>query len=305
MLSGNIELRHLATFLAIADLRAFGKAADRLGYTQSAVSQQIAALERAVGAPVFDRPGGPRPVQLTEAGRVLVGYAEAMLGQLQAADAALDAFRDGTRGTLRVGSFQSVSVQLLPLLVQTIATELPDLEIDLIENDDGRELLSMLERHELDATFLVSRVFEHSFNERMLFDDPFVAIAAPDTFPPGPVAVRDLAGRPLIGQHANDLCQRTIEAGVRAAGIEPKYVFRSADNAAVQAMARAGRGVALMPRLAVDDLDQRVAIHEMIDVPPREVILIWRDTPDVPPAVGRFVDLALDLARRFASGTAA
>jgi DNA-binding transcriptional LysR family regulator len=305
MLKGNVELRHLTTFLAIADERAFGKAAERLGYTQSAVSQQIAALERAVGAPVFNRPGGPRPVELTEAGRVLVGHAEAIVGRLSEADAALDEFRAGTRGTLRVGSFQSVSVQLLPLLVQTLAVELPDLEIELVENDDGQQLLSMLERRELDATFLVSRVFEHGFNQRTLFDDPFVAIAAPDTFPTGPVAVRDLAGRPLIGQHENDMCQRTIEAGVRAAGIEPKYVFRSADNAAVQAMARAGRGVALMPRLAVDELDQRVAIHEMIDVPPREVILIWRDTPDVPPAVDHFVDLALDLARQFASGAAA
>lgn len=305
MLSGNIELRHLTTFLAIADERSFGKAAGRLGYTQSAVSQQIAALERAVGVPVFHRPGGPRPVELTEAGRVLLGHAATIVEQIQAADTALDAFGAGTRGTVRVGSFQSVSVQLLPLLVQTLATDLPDLEIELVENDDGHELLSRLERHELDATFLVSRVVEHGFNQRALFDDPFVAVATHGVLAAGPVTVRELAGRPLIGQHENDMCQRTIEAGVRAAGVEPRYVFRSADNAAVQAMARAGRGVALMPRLAVDQTDERVSIHQLVDVPAREVILVWRDTPDVPPAINRFVDVALELARRFAADAAA
>lgn len=60
-----IELRHLAAMTAIVEEGSFGRAAVRLGYTQSTVSQQVAALERAVGGPVFDRPGGPRPVRLT------------------------------------------------------------------------------------------------------------------------------------------------------------------------------------------------------------------------------------------------
>ena len=70
-----LELRHLVALVAVADSGTFSRAAEQLGYTQSAVSQQIAALERVTGTPLFDRPGGPRPVQPTEAGAVLTEHA--------------------------------------------------------------------------------------------------------------------------------------------------------------------------------------------------------------------------------------
>src|SRR3546814_14545735 len=104
-----LELRHLQALVAVADTGTFGKAAEQLGFTQSAVSQQIAALERAVGTPVFDRPGGPRPVRLTEAGEVLLEHARAVLTTLRGALADVDAMTSGTRGRLRVGTIQSRS----------------------------------------------------------------------------------------------------------------------------------------------------------------------------------------------------
>ena len=70
-----IELRHLAALDAVAETGTFGRAAARLGYTQSAVSQQISALEKAIGGAVFDRPGGPRPVRLTPLGKLVLGHA--------------------------------------------------------------------------------------------------------------------------------------------------------------------------------------------------------------------------------------
>ena len=75
-----LELRHLHALLAVADEGTFSRAATRLGYTQSAVSQQIAGLERMLGTPLFDRPGGPRPVELTEAGRAMVDHRAASSG---------------------------------------------------------------------------------------------------------------------------------------------------------------------------------------------------------------------------------
>src|SRR4051794_999647 len=104
-----VELRHLLALQAIAEHGSFGRAARSLGYTQSAISQQVAALERAVGEKLIERPGGPRPVSLTEAGQLLLRHAEAIVARMKAAQADLAAFSEGAAGPLRTGPHQSVS----------------------------------------------------------------------------------------------------------------------------------------------------------------------------------------------------
>ena len=106
-----VELRHLAALQAVAREGSFGGAAVALGYSQSAVSQQIAALERIVGERLVERPGGPRPVSLTDAGRLLLGHAEGIVARLEAAQADLAAYSEGSAGTLRVGTYQSVGAR--------------------------------------------------------------------------------------------------------------------------------------------------------------------------------------------------
>ena len=109
-----VEVRHFAALDAVAREGSFGRAADRLGYTQSAVSQQIATLEKIVGETLVERPGGPRAVSLTEAGALLLRHAEAIVARLDAARADIAALRAGETGTLRVGTYQSVGARVLP-----------------------------------------------------------------------------------------------------------------------------------------------------------------------------------------------
>src|SRR5437764_11380632 len=109
-----VEVRHLAALQALAAEHSFGRAAGRLGYTQSAVSQQIAMLERIVGERLVERPGGPRPISLTEAGELLLRHAQSIVSRLEAAHADLAALRAGEAGALRVGTFQSAGARLLP-----------------------------------------------------------------------------------------------------------------------------------------------------------------------------------------------
>src|SRR2546423_8782043 len=109
-----VELRHLAALEAVVRTRSFGAAARELGYTQSAVSQQIAQLERIVGQRLFHRPGGPRRVEPTEAGLLLLGHADAIVARLDAARADMAALAEGSAGTLPRGLYHDVVARLLP-----------------------------------------------------------------------------------------------------------------------------------------------------------------------------------------------
>src|SRR5918911_1917769 len=128
-----LELRHLLALAAVAREGSFGRAAVALGYTQSAISQQIAALERIVGERLLERPGGPRPVSLTEAGELLLRHADAIVARLAAAKADLQALAEGEGGVLRVGIYQSVGQRILPELMRRYAAAWPRVEIALTE----------------------------------------------------------------------------------------------------------------------------------------------------------------------------
>ncbi len=290
----NLELRHLVALDAVATEGTFGRAADRLGYTQSAVSQQIAALERAVRAPVFDRPGGPRPVELTPFGAVLLGHARDILAKVAATDRDLDRFRAGETGTLHVGTFQSASTALLPAIVGRLRAEHPDVEIGLVESDLDDELWTRLGGGELDVSFVVGDIPE-GFEARSLLTDPFVLIARAGEFPDdGARTVAEFIDRPLIGQQDNS-CQQLNEAGLRAAGGEPRYVFRTNDNGAVAAMVRAGMGVAVMPMLCVDHNDPELTVHPIDPpIPSRIISIAWRATRTLSPIASRFIELATE-----------
>src|SRR5947208_10466841 len=108
-----VEVRHLAALRAVAEEGTFGAAALKLGYAQSAISQQIAALERYVGRRLFDRPGGSRPVTLTRSGELLLGHAESIMSRLSAARIDLESLTDeDSGGALRVGAYQSVAAAI-------------------------------------------------------------------------------------------------------------------------------------------------------------------------------------------------
>src|SRR5438067_4265096 len=124
-----VEVRHFAALQAVAAAGSFGRAAERLGYTQSAVSQQIATLERIVGEKLVERPGGPRPVSLTGAGDLLLRHAESIVSRLQAAQADLRALRAGEAGTLQVGTFQSVGGRVLPEIMRSFGAQWPAIEV--------------------------------------------------------------------------------------------------------------------------------------------------------------------------------
>jgi DNA-binding transcriptional LysR family regulator len=290
----DLELRHLAALRAVAEEGTFGRAAARLGFTQSAVSQQIGALERVVGEPVFDRPGGPRPVALTPAGRILLRHANAILDRVRQAEGDLDGLRSASRGRLAIGTFQSMSVRIVPGVLSELRKAHPHVELVLVESDDQDELLTRLRDGDLDITFVVT-LNDTDLDIVPLLEDPFVLVCPRDSAilpKKGPVPAALLDELTMVSQPSN-ACQAAIDRGLHDLGVHPDVVFRSSDNAAVQAMVSAGMGHALMPRLALDLADPSVVFREISPpVPPRAIGLASIAGRTLAPIVDEFIEIA-------------
>jgi DNA-binding transcriptional LysR family regulator len=291
-----VEVRHLAALQALAAEHSFGRAARRLGYTQSAVSQQIATLERIVGERLVERPGGPRPVSLTEAGELLLRHAESIVARLKAAQADLHALRAGEVGTLRIGVFQSVGARVLPEIMRRFNEQWPQIDVQLDELEDD-EIGDALESGEIDIGFVMLPVGDAPLETVELLQDPYVLIVArgsllADLKP----SLREIAEYPLVGFRytpAND----QITAAFRNEGVEPHWAFRSNDNPTIQGLVAAGIGVAVMPRLTVDTQDPRIAVVDLHGAVPSRIIAIaqHRDRYNSP-AARAFVETAREIA---------
>jgi molybdate transport repressor ModE-like protein len=286
-----VELRHFLALEAVAREGSFGKAAQSLGYTQSAVSQQIAALERLVGQRLVERPGGPKPVTLTEAGRLLLTHADAIAARVAAAQADLDALGKGEAGTLRVGVFQSVGQRILPELMRRYLSGWPEVKVTLTESANDEELLTLVERGELDLTFSDLPVTEGPFEWVELLRDPYVLVVAADSplaDRERPPTLREIGELDLIGhKHC-----RTVQRLESMFGRPLDFVFRSDHNQTVQALVASGVGSALVPRLTMDPEDPTTTMVELPKLLPRVIALAWHRDRYRTPAALAFVETA-------------
>jgi len=297
MSARDLSFRHLLALRAVHEQGSYRRAADALGYSQAAITQQIAVLERALGAPVFDRHPGPRPVTLSAVGREVLDAVEDLVARADLLDARIAEVRDGRSGRLAIGTFQSVSATLLPGVLTDTRVQEPGVTVSVFESRDNAELIAGLMSGRLDVSFLVGPVADDRLTIHEVCADPFVvmlAAAAPDL--PRSVRLADLAGTPLIG-HEACVCHEMVEEGLRSAGVTASYVFRSNDNAAVQAMVRAGLGVAIMPLLAINTQDPTIRVVPLAPpLTPRSILVaVPRDRP-VPTAT-RFMERSLTAGR--------
>jgi molybdate transport repressor ModE-like protein len=304
--TSGIEIRHLAALQAVAEEGSFRRAAARLGYVQSAISEQIAALERIVGQRLVERSRGAGPVQLTQAGEVLLSHAKAISARLKAAEADLGALTDGSAGSLRLGIYQSVGARIIPRLLPRYARDWPNVRVLPREAPTDAGLFELVERGELELSFADLPLHPGPFESVDLLTDPYVLLVAADSplaRAGRPVGLDDVAELPLIGHWTCRVLPR-VEAELRAQGVEPTFVFRSDITATVQALVAAGVGSAIVPRLTVDESDEAVAVVELaqgMPVQPRVISLFWhRDRYRAPAAIG-FLDAAREVCAELAA----
>ncbi len=305
-----VELRHLAALAAVAEEGSFRGAASRLGYVQSAVSQQISRLEQLIGLRLLTRTRGQAGVELTEAGALLLAHSERILSRLAAAQADLRALGDGRETTeIRVGTTQSVATRVLPAVVAGLHGSAPDLQVTATESGNDADHFEAVERGDLDIAFAELPLLPGPFAFTELLSDPSVLIVqsgSPLAARGTPPALAEIAALPLI-RHPTWRTMRLVEDRLRAGGLTPNYRFRSETNAAVQALVAAGVGAAIMPRLAVDEDDPRTAVIDLgAQLPARALALYWHRDRRHGPALSAFRDAVRgrceELARRSADG---
>lgn len=303
-----IEVRHLAALQALAEEASFHGAARRLGYSQPAVSQQLAALERIVGKKLVNRPRVSRPLTLTDAGQRLLACARAIQASLAVAEAELLAAADG--GPLRIGAYQTIAAHLLPHVFRELADKTPSVRLLLTETPEDVRLARLLEQGELDLAFVdLPLRLPRDFATESLATDDYVLVVprnSPWALRSEPVGLSELGEFELIGFKSSGSTHRVV-AHLRERGVEPRFALRSDDNSVVQGFVAAGFGAALIPSLAARLWGNEFAVLKIgSPLPPRVIGLAWlRDLSTVPAARVFVVTTRKVVARLWKDGVVA
>jgi len=287
-----IEVRHLAALQALAEEASFHGAARRLGYSQPAVSQQLAALERIVGTQLVNRPRVSQPLTLTEAGTRLLVHARAVQASLATAESELSA--GSGKVQIRIGTYQTVSSLLLPHVVRELERRAAYVEVVLDNSPGDTSLVAALDRGEIDASFVdLPLRFEGGLHTEPLAVDEYVLVmprGARREATDEPLHPVDLRGLNLIGFKTSGSTQRVIDQ-LRADGVDPHFVLRCDDNNVVQGFVAAGFGAALIPRLAAELLTGSFQVRPFDPgLPPRIIGLAWTRDLAAAPWLQTFID---------------
>jgi DNA-binding transcriptional LysR family regulator len=283
-----LDPRHLATLETVVRTGSFAAAAEALGYTRPAVSQQIAELERRTGLRVLER----RPVRPTPAGLVLLDAAMGVRAALATAAQELDAVRGGRTGQLRLGAFASAAGNIVPPALARLAAAHPGVQVSISQLEADASYSQLL-RGDLDLAL----TFDYDvvplpppalLRRTLVADDPVLAVL------PG--------GHPLAAQPVVDLADLACEAWIaapragvplellaqlaRSAGFRARLWFGGDDVRTVAGLVAAGLGVALLPRLALRHSPAGVLVRPLAGAPLTRFLYTTRlDTRHAPPVV--------------------
>jgi DNA-binding transcriptional LysR family regulator len=285
-------LRHLQALSAVGEEGSFHRGAARLGYSQSAISQQVAALERAVGTRLLDRSGGSRTVVPTDAGRVLIAHAKAITARLASAEDELATLASPRHAVLRLGSDATASARVVPEALARLGDEWDETCVQLAQAASEVDLLRRLERGELDLAIVHLPILRGPFGFERLPADDYVLVVAEDEDIDDATDLARVAALPLIGFTTSRAAEGAL-AYLRALGLEPLLASAADDALTLQRLVAAGLGAALLPRLALEDV-QGVRVLELpSDVPRRAVAIAWHRDLELRPAASAFVRAAV------------
>jgi DNA-binding transcriptional LysR family regulator len=295
-----MELRHLRTIAAVARHGSFTKAAEELYLAQSAISQQIRRLERELGVEVFRRTS--RHVELTAEGRVILGYAQRVLAEVDGLHSELEELTGLLRGQLRIGGVYPTGPYDLFGMLADFRTAHPEVAIHMVE-DTQEDVLAALRSDELDCAFtaLDPDALGNEYAATLLWEEEIV-VALPTGHAlclRAQVTFDELAAEDLIAYRENSALRRRLERTMAQRGLEPRNAFICTEMAAVRGLASKGLGVAVIPRSVAEQpgppIELRPIGPERLTWP---VALVWRAARRQTPAGKAFLKVALAYAER-------
>jgi DNA-binding transcriptional LysR family regulator len=301
-----LDLKRVRVLSEVVRQGSFSAAADSLHLSQSAVSQQVATLEREVGMPLLQRTrNGPK---LNNAGRVLVGHAEAALARLEEAEHQLKAIAGLKGGELRLASFPSASATLLTEALGEFRTRFPDVRLSVTEAEPEDSLPRLLAA-EIDLAIvfdypMLPPTEEQRDINRLLLLTESMYVALPRSHPIAKaetVRLADLADEPWLCGVCPSSCGDVVKQACREAGFDPRVAFESDEYQVLQAYVAAGLGFTLLPDLALPALRPDLVVRPTLpEAPKRRVWAATRVEGARSAATEAMVEVLREVGERFA-----
>ncbi|MFC1419190.1 LysR family transcriptional regulator [Streptacidiphilus cavernicola] len=284
-----MDLGRLRALHAVSVHGSVGAAAAALGFTPSAVSQQITKLERETRTTLLEKRG--RGVVLTDAAQELAGAAQRVLALVEQAEVSLEQRRGAVVGRLSLAAFATAARGLLPGVLAALAARHPELELRLLESDPY-DMVDLVARGEVDLAVVqdwpnTPLAVPEGVARLSLGDDQVdVLLPADDPLAALPVlTVPDLAGRPWTSVPAGNICHDWLVRTMREAGEEPDIRYQIGEFETQIALIAAGLGLGLVPRLGRGTLPPQVVARPVHPAPTRRVFALWRQHASRRPAI--------------------
>lgn len=263
-----MDVRRLRLLRELAGRGTIAATAEACSLTPSAVSQQLAVLQREAGAQLLIRDG--RRVILTEAARVLVARTERILAELEAAKADIAALAGGVGGVVRLGAFPTAASALVPAAIAACRAGHPDLTVTL-EEWETADGITALKAGLLDVLILYEYNLLPEAAEPgieltpLLTESLLAAVPAALSLPGGQVALGVFRDQPWIAPRSDTALRTTMERACGLAGFAPRLSYTSDDYTVILSLVSAGLGVALLPQLAIDQVSADVPVHAVTE----------------------------------------
>ncbi|ANZ40422.1 LysR family transcriptional regulator [Lentzea guizhouensis] len=283
-----LNLERLRTLHAVSTTGSVRGAAEALHVTTSAVSQQLARLEREVGQRLLERQG--RGIRLTDVGDLLAEHAGRLLQQVELVETDLAGHRGAVAGTLSVAAFATAARGLLPPVLHTLRQRHPDLSARLVELEPG-EAIAQLRHADVDIAVVQDWPEEPltvpaGISSAPVLEDVLDA-ALPDRHPfagRSAIPLDELRDEDWVGWPSDELCHGWLEKTLRRNGIDRRIQHTASEHSTQLALVAAGLGVAIIPRLGRGPTPEGVRFVPLLPAPRRRVFALWRDSSTNRPA---------------------